>query len=52
MSGTSLADFDSCNRMTPEQITKKPMMMVAILIGVPLNPRKSTDEATMVELVK
>jgi hypothetical protein len=51
-SGTSLADFESCNKTTPEQIVRKPMMTVMIWIGDPLKPWKRTEEVTMVDEVK
>lgn len=51
-SGTSLADLDSCNKTTPEQICRKPMMTVTIWRGVPLKPWNKTAEVTMVAEVK
>lgn len=51
-SGTSFADFDSCRRTTPEQITRKPMTTVAMDVADPLKPRNRTAEVMMVVLVK
>jgi hypothetical protein len=51
-SGTSLADFESCRRTTPAQITKKPMTTVTMEEAVPLKPRKRIADVIMVELVK
>lgn len=52
VSGTSLADLESCSRTTPEQICKKPMTTVAMVVPVPLNPWKRMADVTIVALVK
>lgn len=51
-SGTSLADLDSCRRMTPQQMTRKPRTMLIIWVTLPGNPWKRTAEVTIVALVK
>lgn len=51
-SGTSLADLDSCRRMTPQQMTRKPRTILMIEVTLPGNPWKRIAEVTMVALVK
>ena len=51
-SGTSFADLESCSRITPAQIWRKPITTVAMEVGVPLKPRKRIADVTIVELVK
>jgi hypothetical protein len=52
VSGTSFDDFASCSRITPTQMTKKPITTVVIEIAVPLKPRNSTADETIVAEVK
>lgn len=51
-SGTSFADFESCNRTTPAQIVKNPRTTVMIEVGVPLKPLKRITDVMIVQLVK
>lgn len=51
-SGTSFADFESCNNTTPATIVRKDMIMVIIWTGVPLKPRKRMADVMIVADVK